>query len=756
MKEKFDREYELEVLRRRFGIDESEVKQFELHDLHSKYWMGNLPPDSTNLISLASYRKAIANFVRISTLYSGVDKNIKVLFNVANNSFTDIENVVVLSAYIKNEDFDVVVGDALHEANHIIRTDPNVLERIKAYENMMETHDPLPLNSELTDQMNRLKYNEFQVREELFDFFNWIEDIRVDWYGMKESPGYRPYYKAAWNKYFGDKIIGLALKSKYFRDLDMDSYSFRIINITNPHTDLDALPGLRKIDEMLDIDIIRRLENTEVVANYAMTLLTFIYSQFPEPPEQEQQEEDNSDEKNEEEKGNESDEKQEEKESDEQNEDENNEPDSSNEENDENNSSKSGDKEENDENTQVPELPDDMVNIPKEKSKDKKELKENSQNNESKEYPDLTSNQKEELKEIIEQQKKYLSGKLEKESITPEQSRLIDVMDSAETTIEKVQGDNETGMNVMVVRNMTGNVLATLPIGYTGNTYYLTNRYKLKNSTKRNLLSYDNAVKGVNRGIKLGRMLSKKLQVRDESRIYRTKRKTSGIIDRRMLYNLGLNDGSIFEKTQVDKFGTAIVHISVDASGSMNGNEWVETMTAVTAIAYAASKVGNLDVIISFRSIVNLGVDACTGQDDTPLMVIAYDSRKDSFNKIKELFPSIEPVGITPEGLCYEATMKEILSASAGKISYFINFSDGMPNMSNRNKQGMEPVEIAKDAVNKMKKIGIRILSFYIGDGEDALEAFKEMYGKNTREINVTEIIPLAKELNKLFSTEKN
>ena len=37
------------------------------------------------------------------------------------------------------------------------------------------------------------------------------------------------------------------------------------------------------------------------------------------------------------------------------------------------------------------------------------------------------------------------------------------------------------------------------------------------------------------------------------------------------------------------------------------------------------------------------------------ISAIAYDSRKDSLVKIKELFPYLNCGGLTPEGLCFDA-----------------------------------------------------------------------------------------------------
>mgnify|MGYP006866142546 CR=1 FL=1 len=44
------------------------------------------------------------------------------------------------------------------------------------------------------------------------------------------------------------------------------------------------------------------------------------------------------------------------------------------------------------------------------------------------------------------------------------------------------------------------------------------------------------------------------------------------------------------------------LHISIDASGSMNGDKWINTIKSTVAICKAASMIQNVDVIVSFRS----------------------------------------------------------------------------------------------------------------------------------------------------------
>jgi hypothetical protein len=65
--------------------------------------------DLVKLIKMNSYRKAIANFVKILT-----NKNIPVTFT-GNMSYTDFDKIVI-SSDVKDTNFDVYVGLALHEA----------------------------------------------------------------------------------------------------------------------------------------------------------------------------------------------------------------------------------------------------------------------------------------------------------------------------------------------------------------------------------------------------------------------------------------------------------------------------------------------------------------------------------------------------------------------------------------------------------------------------------------------------------------
>ena len=104
----------------------------------------------------------------------------------------------------------------------------------------------------------------------------------------------------------------------------------------------------------------------------------------------------------------------------------------------------------------------------------------------------------------------------------------------------------------------------------------------------------------------------------------------------RLLHELGMGNVQIFDQISINKHNPVLVHISIDASSSMSGSKWKQTQTSAVAIAKAASMTSNLDVVISYRSIQHDG-------NTQPLMLIAYDSRKDKFSKVQQLFKFLNP-----------------------------------------------------------------------------------------------------------------
>ena len=205
-------------------------------------------------------------------------------------------------------------------------------------------------------------------------------------------------------------------------------------------------------------------------------------------------------------------------------------------------------------------------------------------------------------------------------------------------------------------------------------------------------------------------------------------------------------------------FNTASLHITVDASSSMKGPKWNQTMTAVVAICKAASMANNIHVTVSFRTTFSDHVQ------DLPYVVLAYDSNVDKFSKVKQLFPFLSPYGCTPEGLAIEAIMNSFVSISTDVSDrYFLNLSDGEPffvirhaTATSKAYSGNVAVAHTKSQIKKVRQRGMEVLSYFISDNDMSLSNklktdFAEMYGSSAEFINVNSVVELSRTMNKKF-----
>jgi len=244
------------------------ANEWSTYDTPTTYWGGDkwkpkdvnkVETDTTELLKLNAHKRAISNFVSILT-----NKPIPVKFARKGDSYTDGKSVV-LSAEVKPEKFDVAVGLALHEASHIVLTDFELMPKYSASDDMFNSFAKaagVDINAPEYDSMDR-----HRNKEQLFDVVksltNFVEDRRIDQYIYNTCPGYRDYYRALYDEYFYDATIDKGLKSDEYTDEKLQSYMFRIINITNSNTDLNKLKGLKEIYELLDLKNIGRLKNTK-------------------------------------------------------------------------------------------------------------------------------------------------------------------------------------------------------------------------------------------------------------------------------------------------------------------------------------------------------------------------------------------------------------------------------------------------------------------------------------------------------------
>jgi hypothetical protein len=133
--------------------------------------------------------------------------------------------------------------------------------------------------------------------------------------------------------------------------------------------------------------------------------------------------------------------------------------------------------------------------------------------------------------------------------------------------------------------------------------------------------------------------------------------------------------------------------------------------------------------------------------------MVVYDSRKDKLTKVRTLFKALRTSGTTPEGLCFEAIAKDLIPGNSKLDSYFINYSDGAPMFSTKgyDYRGDSALQHTKKQVKNMKNLGLKVMSYFISEGDYGKKSFKTMYGKDARFINPTNMMEVARTMNKKF-----
>ena len=685
----------------------------------------------SNLMALASYKKSIGNFVNIVT-----NDNIPVTFDVrGGDSYTDGKSVVI-SSKMDDKDFDSTVGLALHEGSHIKLTDFTSLDTLNHH------IEDVVSSQFVTEMMEKHSKEEWEAKQYIKgivkNLLNIIEDRRIDYYIYTTSPGYKGYYHAMYEKYFHSKVVDKGLQSSEYRDLDWDSYMFRIINITNSNRDLDALPKLRAVWNMLNLGNIKRLTNTSEAMMLAAAIYKMVENSLPadqkpieSPNPKEGGDGENEDEETSEGSGTGGGGDNSDTNGTDNTEGEGNEPKDGSDGTDDTNGDAEGDEVKKGSSSYNPngaggDGSDNQIT--------------HNETPTSKGDGMMSDRQKKQLDNAIEKQKNFQNGDIKKKMVTKGESKKLDTLVKSGVEEKLVGKDYQSDYwrktkqtPVMIVRNYSKSLVDSNMISMLSSYDWAADRNDVY----------------IKKGIVLGTVLGKKLKLRNEERSLINPRMKNGKISGRLLHELGMGNTNVFDQITIDKHNPALVHISIDASSSMGGSKWEQTQTSAVAIAKAASMTTNLDVVISYRSIQH-ETNMCQ-----PLMLIAYDSRKDKFSKIQQLFKYLNPCGTTPEGLCFESILDEIIKTNKGVDSYFINFSDGWPGFSNRDIDygGAEAVVHTGKQVKKIQQAGVKVLSYFVYSGySGGIDSFKAMYGKSATSVDCTNLMALTKTLNKLFA----
>ena len=351
----------------------------------------------------------------------------------------------------------------------------------------------------------------------------------------------------------------------------------------------------------------------------------------------------------------------------------------------------------------------------------------------------LSDSQLEKLKSEIEKQTDFLDGQTNKEIISDEDETTLGTIDESGTNVKTVASELQDsnykiskGLQVIVVDNMTESLMNTrdFPLTQHGATYETE----------------------INQGISLGKRLGKKLKLRTEERNTVFNRQKTGRIDKRMISTLGFGNENVFTFTETDSYKKANVHISIDASGSMDGRKWKSTLVNAVALCKAIDMIPSLEIQVSIRTTSG----RYGSRNHTPYIVMAYDSRVDKFSKVKKLFPRLDCDGTTPEGLLFESIMDKFIPSGNDMDSYFINISDGEPwfdNQKDMNYGGQVAVKHTRQQIKKMESRGIKVNSYFVSEGGNSSETdFRNSYGSgNSKFIDVTNLNEVTKTINQLF-----
>ena len=786
---------------------------------------------AAEFVKLAAYQRAISNFVRIVTGKT----DIKVLYSSGRDSYTDSKHVII-SARLDERKFDSAVGLALHEASHVLLTDFNARRK---FERENKLYD---LVTFIQNEYN-VTIPVWQAQLQINNLENVIEDRRIDRYVYDKAPGYQGYYQALYDEYFNAKEIDQALQLGMKDDkVSFSDYDFHITNFMNPNRNLNILPGLKDIWNIIDIPKINRLANTSEVIEVACEVFKTIYKHIGAELEKRRKEEEErrrleeqkrkqkdfkegnvdkdggSDEENEQEEVEaptpqapaQKKEKQPKKDEELDNVDDNDnldlpkqvpmtkvEDDSQTEEEEEDGGGEQkpgkgqkGSASDDDDDTDTEEeedeegqskggakgngqsSDDETVEGAQDENSEPggisaigeggtatesgSEAVENEMTQEvneeaAKELQAKKDKIRKKLEEAIKEQEDFLNGKVDKKKLSKQTANDVNAAADTEATFEAVGGDFRMSDGKMVQLGQTN----CLVLRGLSETLIKSNVIKHNCTdplqTKKSIERYGSR-DYVAEGIQLGKLLGKRLQTRDEERSLKTTRLEHGRIDKRLVAELGFGNARVFAQVNHTITNPALVHISVDGSGSMSGSKWHAAMKTAIAIAQAASMCQSLDCIISVR----------ISDDDTPVMWVIYDSRKDSMVSIRERLYAVRPGGSTPEGLCFQAIQKEIIKDSKNRDTYFINICDGAPSFSYKGTSyaGSVAYQHTKQQVDNMRKANISILSYFVSESKQestyAMIPMKQMYGNDAKFINTNDLTQLSKTLNEMFERKQS
>jgi hypothetical protein len=324
----------------------------------------------------------------------------------------------------------------------------------------------------------------------------------------------------------------------------------------------------------------------------------------------------------------------------------------------------------------------------------------------------LSDKAKEQLRKLLEQQKEFIKGQPKKGKLSKADQQKVDAwaeVDMEKKTVGANSEFSKKGLPLYIINDVTNSFIDNL-----GNNYGLRN-YVGQYTQNR-----------INDAINRGKILAKKLQLRNEERSLKTSRLVSGNFD-------------IFQKVNINAYKPSYIHISIDQSGSMQGSKFDAAMEFAAMFATASKYIKNIHLVISLRSTFDgSGKNSWSRHNlqNVPYLMYIFDSKKHNIQHVRSLFPKVTANNLTPEGLCFDGIMKDTIQKSANTEAYFINICDGEPYMNYSSGNGSfdyggpKAQAHSRKQMQRMEQNGVKFITYFIGSRYD-FEAVEKCYGKN-------------------------
>lgn len=538
-------------------------------------------------------------------------------------------------------------------------------------------------------EASHLIYTDFEILSEMSltmgsekanyvkQLLNIVEDRRIDSLVFKSSPGYKAYYHKLYDHYFRNKEMANAVRTAV--EPTYENYLTQLIGVLNPSFKANRLPGLVEIMKEFNINNIDRLKTTRDSYELSLKLYDIITKHVEKAQQQQKQEAGPLEGEDEQESEN-------------------------------NSQGTTGTGSGEGGNNETAEG-------------------ENSTEGEGEEeMPELTPREQAAMQEALRRAQQMVNGETPKKQAAHSLTKKLQNIQNSPIDYSSVGGDGVPNFDCIIhdVYKQIGSLVRLQELNnlnWEQRKEFRAELDTLSTSLPYNISTSHNSyqTKLATEGYQLGAILGRKLLTRREERSLEHNRLRNGKIDSKRVAHAGYGIETVFNQIIIDKYKRANIHLTLDASGSMGGERWNNSLKLAAALGKAVSMIDGLEIQISTRDT----------DHNSPSVSIVYDSR---FNKVHQLIPIISSLScnsMTPEGLCLEALLKKnrLVPTTPECDSYLINVCDGEPGFESYG--GARAISHTRNVVKKInKELGIKHIGFFFGsEGYGGFKRFQEMYG---------------------------